>query len=168
MRLQLEEWKVHPKLHDYSISTLGRVRRVTPKRGTVVGKVLVPAVGKNGYAFVNLGGRTRAIHVLVLETFIGLRPSDAQARHLNDNKLDCRLENLSWGSRSENYADRVRNGGGNHGSRHGLSRLTERQVREIRSSYRPYVVSMAQLANKYGVSHWTIKDVISRKNWRHI
>ena len=49
-------------------------------------------------------------HVWVLEAFVGPRPKGAVARHLNDNRHDNRLENLMWGSRSENAQDAVING----------------------------------------------------------
>ena len=37
-------------------------------------------------------------------------PDGLEIRHLNDNKLDCRLVNLVYGTRSENKIDSVRNG----------------------------------------------------------
>lgn len=47
----------------------------------------------------------------MLETFVGPRPfSEAEARHLNDDSLDDSLENLAWGTHTENMADAVRNG----------------------------------------------------------
>lgn len=48
----------------------------------------------------------RAVHRLVLETFVGPRPEGRQCRHLNGNPLDNRLENLAWGTSLEDTADR--------------------------------------------------------------
>ena len=53
--------------------------------------------------------RTHLAHVWVLEAFVGPRPKGAVARHLNDDPVDNRLENLSWGSRTENMEDAYRN-----------------------------------------------------------
>jgi HNH endonuclease len=49
-------------------------------------------------------------HVWVLEAFVGARPKGAIARHLNDDPTDNRLENLMWGTRTENAQDAVING----------------------------------------------------------
>ncbi len=52
----------------------------------------------------------RYLHDLVLTAFAGPRPAGAVARHLNDIRTDNRIENLVWGSRSENQMDAFRNG----------------------------------------------------------
>jgi hypothetical protein len=72
--------------------------------------------GANGYPRVNLsrGGpqQLHYVHTLMLEAFVGPRPfAGANGRHLNDVKTDNRMENLAWGTPSENNYDRVRNGG---------------------------------------------------------
>jgi len=58
--------------------------------------------------------RRHYVHQLVLETFVGPRPEGRQCRHLNGNSLDNRLENLSWGTASEDNYDRVRHGTHQH------------------------------------------------------
>lgn len=68
--------------------------------------------GKIPYLIVALydghGGRTeRYVHHLVLETFVGPRPDGMETRHLNGNHSDNRVENLAWGTKSENGADKV-------------------------------------------------------------
>ena len=53
---------------------------------------------------------TAALHGLVLEAFQGPRPEGLVARHLDDNPLNNTVENLVWGTQSENVLDAVRNG----------------------------------------------------------
>ena len=53
---------------------------------------------------------TRLVHRLVLEAFVGPRPEGMVARHLNGDPGDNRLENLAWGTQSENNYDKVRHG----------------------------------------------------------
>lgn len=92
---------------DYSISSDGEVwsykRNVT----------LRPEI-KNNYLTVNLqlNGKTRCekIHRLVLESFVGPCPLGNECRHLNGNPMDNRLDNLKWGTRSENQLDAVQHG----------------------------------------------------------
>ncbi len=67
-----------------------------------------------GYFRVNLDRNgvthSRCVHRLVLEAFVGPRPSGMEARHWPDqNKTNCRLENLSWDTHDENMKDRYRN-----------------------------------------------------------
>lgn len=50
------------------------------------------------------------VHREVLKAFVGPPPAGQEGRHLNDDALDNRLENLSWGTRSQNLDDLVRNG----------------------------------------------------------
>ncbi len=88
----------------YEVSSEGRVRRCgkSPKRGTVA---------DNGYVVVSLNRpgmqQTRTVHQLVLEAFVGDKPIGMECRHLNSNRIDCRLENLAWGTSLENAQDRI-------------------------------------------------------------
>lgn len=73
-----------------------------------------PRVGKQGYYMLRLSRdgepKTEMVHRLVARAFLGLRPDDLEVRHLNDDKLDCRVANLIYGTRRENKLDAVRNG----------------------------------------------------------
>lgn len=163
-----ENWKSHPQLSAYEISDMGRVRRLLPARGARVGRILMPGMTRQGYRHVVLEGKARRIYVLVLETFVGPRPIGAEVRHLNDVKSDDRLSNLAWGTKARNYADRVANGGGNHGVRHGLAKLNDAAVQEIRRRYVPHQITQRMLAKEYGVSRECIKLICGRQRWRHV
>jgi hypothetical protein len=54
------------------------------------------------------------------------------------------------------------------GELHGEHKLTERQVVEIRTMYRPGVVSCTKLASVFGVSKKLILNIIHRRAWRHV
>lgn len=165
-----EIWKRHPTHIYYDVSNQGNVRRNKPSKGTVPGRLLKPYKTKQGYLVVNLsidGVISRKfVHVLVLETFVTERNGNQEARHLDDNKSNNYLDNLAWGNHSDNYQDRVNNGGGNHGSRHGQSKLSENDIFAIRS----LATHMTQqdIASLYGMSRSAIGHIISKKRWRHI
>lgn len=163
----VEKWKLHPKYQDYEISDMGRVRRATRKKGAVVGKVLKPGISWQGYRAVKIDGKCRRVYVLVLETFVGPRPSGHEVRHLNDIKDDDRLANLRWGTHAENYADRRRSGGGNHGSRHGMSKLTESDIPAIRMM-RQRGMTQTAIGHRFGVSRGCIRFVIQGRRWAHV
>jgi DNA-binding XRE family transcriptional regulator len=54
------------------------------------------------------------------------------------------------------------------GEKHGSSKLTETQVREIRNKYANGGIKQRQLALEYGVSQQSINYIIHRKTWSHI
>lgn len=47
------------------------------------------------------------VHALVLNTFVRDAPAGCQCRHLNGDRSDNRLANLTWGTSKENHADRL-------------------------------------------------------------
>ncbi len=54
--------------------------------------------------------RMRYVHQLVLEAFVGPCPSGLECRHLDGNPDNNQLENLRWGTRLENMADKKLHG----------------------------------------------------------
>jgi hypothetical protein len=97
------EWRAVPGHERYEISSDGQVRRGS--------RALRGYVNPRGYREVGIDNAIRTVHSLVLLAFVGDRPTGQEVRHLNDVKLDNRLENLAYGTHSENMHDRVRNGG---------------------------------------------------------
>lgn len=100
----------------YEVSDRGNVRSLTRRlsngrlwRGRPVALI---RRAKSGHMFVNLNmpRKFRAVHALVLEAFVGPRPAGMHGLHWNDVPNDNRLENLRWGTPSENKYDEVRNG----------------------------------------------------------
>lgn len=117
-----EEWRPILSHSGYEVSNLGRVRsvdrvihRIDGHQSRIAGVVLTPnAKCRTGHLWVSLlrnSVRTRRyVHQLVLEAFVSPRPPGCVARHLDDNPSNNSLENLAWGTPSENSFDRVRNG----------------------------------------------------------
>lgn len=99
----------------YLVSTLGRVVSL-PKGAHLHSRILKPVPCKRGgYPTVGLhdghGSRKmRGVHQLVLEAFVGPRPAGHLALHADDDPANCTLDNLRWGTRTDNSLDAVRNG----------------------------------------------------------
>lgn len=99
----------------YDVSSLGQVKS-HPRLGTRGGILARPVERREGaYPKVLLYDgtgkrRTRKIHHLVLEAFVGPCPAGQEARHLDGDRLNASLVNLLWGTPAANYRDKVRHG----------------------------------------------------------
>ena len=97
-------------------------------------------------------------------------PEGLECCHTCDNPGCCNPFHLYLGTHKKNMEDMVNRGRAFHprGELHGESKLTERQVVEIRSIYRPGVVSQPRIAKLFGVSKRLIHNVIHRIAWKHV
>lgn len=154
-----ETWAPVVGWDSYSVSTLGNVRGPKGPIKTFLVK---------GYPSFNASrGREERkslrVHVEVLRAHVG--PSHGmECRHVNDIKTDCRIENLVWGTRRENEADKIRNGGSIIGSRHHQAKLTEDQAIDVLKSSE----SAASIARRVGLSTKAVCNIRNRKTWSHI
>lgn len=172
--LEIEEWRPIDGWPHYEVSNFGRVRS-WKKRGNGFGKtlekpiILKQGTSRNGYKTVrpcqNKVPKTFSVHCLVLEAFVGQRPSAVhQAAHFDGDPSNNRLDNLRWATRVENAADRIRHGRQVRGENHPLSKLTEGKVREIRRSSE----GSTRLAERFNVSQKAIDLVLSGEKWAHV
>lgn len=115
----LEAWRAIPgQERAYEVSDFGGARslpRVITRSNdvtqTVPGRTLRPVTGKNGYQSIVLPGRDRRLlHRLVLLTFVGPCPEGMEGCHNDGDKLNNRLSNLRWDTRSSNAKDRTAHG----------------------------------------------------------
>lgn len=158
----------------YEVSSMGRVRSIPRKAMTQFGErtygglPISPIKMSNGYLAVNLTNKDRrqqrTIHTLVLEAFIGIRPDGADACHNNGRRDDPRLTNLRWDTRRSNHADKAQHGTAQVGERHGNAKLSDHQVREIRS----VGMSPSQVAAIFGISRSNAKKIVHGYSWKHI
>lgn len=173
------EVKTIPGFPNYAISRDGRVwsrpRKDTINR-SVMGRWLKPGINGNGYWMVVLGvdfqRHSCPIHQLLLETYVGPRPTGMECRHLNGDKKDNNLENLAWGTRSENQRDSIRHGTHRIPHLRGedvvTSKLTEQDVRMIIYMHRTGLFLRREIAKIYGVCRQTIDFIVNKKRWGHL
>ncbi len=170
-------WKPIPNFEGYAISTMGMVKSLArevrnPRYGVQRLPERVMCGGTiDGYRSIGLrrGGRsyTFLIHRLVLETFVGPCPEGLEGCHKNGNKQDCRVENLRWGTRLSNAADKKLHGteADTRGSKNGRAMLTEAKVLEIRSRRNEH---RGRLAEEFGIKRENVNKIIYRRTWKHV
>lgn len=114
-----EIWKPVKGLEGiYSVSNLGRVRREPGKTSNDrnwKGKVLKPRINRDGYhkyvLYRDAKPHPRVVSRLVCEAFNGPPPEGKRlALHRDDNRDNNRLDNIYWGSMSDNQRDIIQNG----------------------------------------------------------
>lgn len=127
---------------------------------------------QNGYHRVTLqtkSGREKIlVHILVLETFIGPRPTKRhETRHLDGNRSNNNLSNLMWGTKEENIQDSILHGTFARGSKNGNAKLAEQQVKEIRMLIALQENTYQSIAKRYNVTESCIANIATR-SWKHV
>lgn len=145
---------------NYSITKSGEVwshisKKWLCKNITVNGRLQVSLCKDNRIT-------NKRIHHLVLETYVGSCPEGMECRHLDGNPQNNNLDNLKWGTRSENAIDSIRHGTRNH------SKLTEHKVRMIIYMYKTGLFLQKEIAKIYGISSATICEIVNKKTWRFL
>ena len=105
-----EIWKpIYGYTGIYEVSNHGRVRSLDRLNGRgykIKGRVLKHVLGTCTYPSVFLsknGKQTQeTVHKLVAKTFMGPKPKDKEIDHLDNNRLNPRLDNLEYVSHREN------------------------------------------------------------------
>ncbi len=159
----------------YQVSDLGRVRSLpcAEKGRWKAGRILKPGPGdRYGHLHVilcraGLRNRTAYVHNLVLEAFVGPRPPRREGAHRDGNPSNNQLTNLRWTSHQENEKDKITHGTSNQGSRHGMAKLTEQNVIEIRER-RAQGERVSALAEQFSVHQSAIYGIVSRRRWAHV
>lgn len=88
--------------------------------------------------------------------------------HHCDNALCVRPDHLFLGTSADNSADMVRKGRQTKGITHYRAKLTDAQVREIRSLQVTGYGFYSETARKYGITEATFRLVYRRKTWKHV
>lgn len=99
----------------YEVSNMGRLKRISPARGTTVGHVFQPSPDKKGYLRTRItnaygNGKTVKIHRLVAEAFHANPYQHPEVNHIDTNKLNNRADNLEWCTGQQNMQHAAENG----------------------------------------------------------
>lgn len=109
----MTEWRDVKDFPGYQVSSDGRVRSCVNNRHGLGNKYheLTPYVNKLGYTSVQMGRHNRrSIHRLVAEAYIPNPNGYPLVRHLDDDPRNNSVENLAWGTQTDNMQDCVNHG----------------------------------------------------------
>lgn len=163
-----EIWKDIPEYEGvYQASNLGNIRSVK------TGLLRKQHINKNGYLYICLKGGlgkqgTIRSHRLIAITFIGLDADRKLIDHINGIKTDNRAENLRWVTHKENIQAAWDLGlVDNKGQKHGMSKLTDNDVLEIRRLCKKGIMGK-EISKLFGIAPARISDIKNGKAWTHI
>lgn len=160
----MEKWKDVPEYDGlYEVSNFGQIRN------KITGKIKKATIDKiDGRPYVLLWKenkyKLRRVGRIVLRAFCGEPTVGMECCHNDGNPQNNHLNNLRWDTASNNQRDRVKHGTSNRGEQCAASKLTEKQILEIRKDNR----LQKEIAKDYGVQQNTISRIKSRKRWTHI
>ncbi len=123
-----------------------------------------------GYGNILARGTSWKAHRLAYTLFIGPIPDGMDICHRCDNPPCCNPAHLFAGTTKENVRDSMEKGRFNikRGERHGMAKLTEDTVRQIRALYDAGTMSNLAIAERLGVHRQRVTSIGTRKTWRHL
>ena len=157
----------------YAVSNMGRVKRIERTNNYPAGHIL-KASSIRDYPRVSLtrgaaDRKSRTVHTLVAEAFLGMRPKGREVNHKNGNKADNRVCNLEWVTRSENalHATYILKVPKPKGEQHGHSKLTKLQILEMRKLRRQGWLQ-SDLCEKFCMTQPAVSRILRGLRWGHV
>lgn len=127
--------------------------------------IWVGAMRRDGYGIILAAGTTvKSAHRASYGIYRGEVPADKCVLHSCDVKLCVNPHHLFLGTKKENTGDMLSKGREAKGERHGIAKLTDKDVAKIRSDAR----SQRAIANEYGVAQSLVSLIKAGKLWRHV
>ena len=153
-------WTDVPDWPGFQVNETGELRGPS-------GRILRPMARPEGYLYVQsrLGSKSAPnrklyVHRALLMAFVRLPKHNEEARHLNGNCQDNRLENLAWGTRWDQRADDQKNGV----IRRPVNSLSVGEIQAIRQSSE----SSRTLGVRFGRSHSTILYIKRGRRYKEV
>lgn len=172
--MKKEEWRpVVGYEKNYSVSSLGRVRRELMECNAVKGKIKAQNIGRRMGSYPTVGlclngrNKTMAVHRLVAEAFLGRLPSGMNTNHIDGDKANSRLDNLEYVTISENHKHAARLGLRRVGERHPSAKLKAADIPEIFKLH-SQGVRKSKIAARYRVTAQSIGAVIAGRSWKYV
>jgi hypothetical protein len=121
------------------------------------------AKDSRGYGRLSIGNKAYAAHRVSL-MIAGRNPGDLHACHRCDNPVCVNPDHLFLGTNADNMADCVIKGRSNRGVVNKMAKLTDDDIREIRSA----VGTLRAIGKQFGISCTQAFRIRNRQHWKHV
>ena len=166
----MENWEKIPGYEGFMASNLGNIK--TLKRAINYGnriclrqeRILKPHKSKVGYYTVAPFQKTTLVHRLITLTFLGERPINSVIDHIDGDYLNNNINNLRYVTQKENVHNAMRLGKTLNGESCSWSKLTIKQVLEIREDKRIHKL----IAKDYNICRQSVGEIKNRLIWKYI
>lgn len=139
----------------YEVSNQGRIRRNK--------RFIYGSIHKDEYVFVNMQGMQFPLHRLVAEMFIPNFKNKPFVNHIDGNKQNNCADNLEWCTQKENIEHSIKNNLQPKNLSTYKGKFTTEQRQQIKDQWNSGEISIRKLAEKWGVSHTCISDILNDK-----
>lgn len=181
MKKRNEFWKPIKGYEElYQVSSYGNIRRITKTIRYPPNQKLRPGKcqghgKKKIYLSVSLCKdgvpKTRMVHHLVIEAFIGVRPHGYTVNHIDGEPRNNNIKNLEYLTHKDNCIHAWNNGfctpHGLIGSKHPKAKLREKDIPKIRE-YLKAGKSNIQVAKLFHIGKETISAIKTGRLWKHV
>lgn len=125
------------------------------------------ATQSRGYGSVGIGrrGKTALAHRVAYFLTYG-DPGELCVLHSCDNRRCVNPKHLFLGTNQDNVDDKVKKGRQLIGEENGNSKLTAKEVEEIRELYRVKKIPYRKLGGLFGVSESTVMGIVKGEYWK--
>jgi hypothetical protein len=121
-----------------------------------------------GYGRFKFKGKLRLAHRLSWEFTRGHIITTTHVLHRCDNPPCVNPNHLFLGSHLDNMRDMKSKNRHPHGERNGSSKITDKDVRRIRSLYKTELISHEELGLIFNINKATVTRIISKESWSHV
>jgi len=125
-------------------------------------------VNRDGYGLHHAHNKIIRSHRYVLEYVEKIPLEKMIVMHKCDNPACCNPAHLAIGTHADNQLDKTNKNRQAKGESNGSSILTEEQVREMRSKYKPNIYTYKMLADEYKVNKDTVQKAVRGIYWKHL
>jgi len=165
--------KVHGRAGARNMTTEERFWSKVDRNGQTQAHMTTPCwvwtagTNKKGYGKFRRDIATLYAHRFAWRLVNGQIPKAMNVLHRCDCRPCVRPDHLFLGTNQDNVNDRDAKGRNARGARHGIAKLTEKDVSEIRRRHASGA-TWANMARDFGVTRPAVRLIVKRVTWRHV